>query len=46
MGKERDHQEEQNVGGWTMLQWILEREDGVIWTTSMWLRIGTSGRLV
>jgi hypothetical protein len=23
--KERDHWEHQDVGGWTMLKWILER---------------------
>jgi hypothetical protein len=23
--KERDHWEDQNVGGWTILKWILER---------------------
>jgi hypothetical protein len=23
--KERDHCEDQNVGGWTILKWILER---------------------
>jgi hypothetical protein len=23
--KERDHWEEQDVGGWTILKWILER---------------------
>jgi hypothetical protein len=23
--KERDHREDQGVGGWTILEWILER---------------------
>jgi hypothetical protein len=23
--KERDHREDQDVGGWTILKWILER---------------------
>jgi hypothetical protein len=32
-----------NLGGWTMLRWILERKDGVVWTGSIWLRIGTGG---
>jgi hypothetical protein len=27
--KERDHKEDQDVGRWTILQWILEREDGI-----------------
>jgi hypothetical protein len=29
--KERDHWEDQDVGGWTILKWILERWDGVGW---------------
>jgi hypothetical protein len=29
--KERDHQEDQDVGGWTILKWILERQDGMDW---------------
>jgi hypothetical protein len=29
--KERDHWEDQDVGGWTILKWILERGDGVDW---------------
>jgi hypothetical protein len=29
--KERDHWEDQDVGGWTILKWILERWDGVDW---------------
>jgi hypothetical protein len=27
--KERDHCEDQDVGGWTILKWILERQDWV-----------------
>jgi hypothetical protein len=23
--KERDHQEDQDIGGWTILKWILEK---------------------
>jgi hypothetical protein len=30
--KERDHWEDQDVGGWIILGWILERWDGVMWT--------------
>jgi hypothetical protein len=26
----------------TILNWILERQDGVVWTGLVWLRIGTS----
>jgi hypothetical protein len=39
--KERDHWEDQDVGGWN-----LERYDGIVWTGSNWLRIGTSGGLL
>jgi hypothetical protein len=28
--KERDHWEDQDVGGWTILKWILERQDGMV----------------
>jgi hypothetical protein len=29
--KERDHWEDQGVGGWTILKWILERWDAMGW---------------
>jgi hypothetical protein len=29
--KERDYWEDQDIGGWTILKWILERWDGVDW---------------
>jgi hypothetical protein len=41
--KKRDHWEDQDVGGWTILKGILERWDGMVWIGSIWLRIGTSG---
>jgi hypothetical protein len=44
--KERDHYEDQGVGGWIILKRILERQDGVVWTGLIWLRIGTSGGLL
>jgi hypothetical protein len=44
--KERDHWEDQDVGGWTILKWILEREDRMVGTGLNWLRIGTSGGLL
>jgi hypothetical protein len=44
--RERDHLEEQDVGGWIILGWILERWDGVMWTGLVWLRIGTGGELL
>jgi hypothetical protein len=40
--EERDHWENQDVGGWIILKWILERWDGI---ELIWLRIGTSGGL-
>jgi hypothetical protein len=30
--KERDHWEDQDVGEWTILGWILEGKDGMDWT--------------
>jgi hypothetical protein len=44
--KEGDHSDDQEVGGWTMLKYILERQNGIVWTGSIWLRIGTSGGLL
>jgi hypothetical protein len=44
--KERGHWEDQDVGGWTILKWILERSDGMVVTGLNWLRIGTSGGLL
>jgi hypothetical protein len=29
--KEKDHWEDQDVGGRTILKWILERYDGMVW---------------
>jgi hypothetical protein len=39
--KERGHWEDQDVGGWDILKWILKRENGTLWIGLMWLRIGT-----
>jgi hypothetical protein len=43
---ERDHWEDQDVSGWTILKWILGRQDGIVWIGLIWLRIGTSGGLL
>jgi hypothetical protein len=44
---ERAHWEDQDVGGWTILKWILETGwDGMVCIGFIWLRIGTSGRLL
>jgi hypothetical protein len=40
--KERDHQEDKEVGGWIILKWILESYNGVVWTGFLWFRIRTS----
>jgi hypothetical protein len=29
--KERDHYEDKDIGGWTVLKWILEGWDGMDW---------------
>jgi hypothetical protein len=42
----KNHWEDQNVGGSTILKWILERQDEMVWTGSIWFRIGTSGGLL
>jgi hypothetical protein len=44
--KERDHWEDQDVGGWTILKWILERHNWMMWIELIWLRIGDSGGLL
>jgi hypothetical protein len=44
--KIRGHWEDQDVGGWIILKWILERQHGMIWIGLMWLRIGISGGLL
>jgi hypothetical protein len=44
--EERDHKEDQDVGGWIILIRILERWDGNVWIGLVWLRIGTSGGLL
>jgi hypothetical protein len=28
----RNHWEDQDVGGWAILKWILERYDWMVWT--------------
>jgi hypothetical protein len=44
--KEVNQWEDQDVGEWTILNWILEREDEMVWTGLIWLRIGTTGGLL
>jgi hypothetical protein len=44
--KERDHWEDQDIGGWTILKWILERYDEMVRVGLIWLEIMTSGGLL
>jgi hypothetical protein len=44
--KGRDHSENIGVDGRIILDWILGRYGGVVWTVFIWLRIGTSGVLL
>jgi hypothetical protein len=44
--KEKDHWEDRDVGGWTILGRNLERYGGMVWIGWMWLKIWTSGRLL
>jgi hypothetical protein len=44
--RERDQEEDQDVGGWIILGWILERWDEVMFAGLVWLRIGTDGELL
>jgi hypothetical protein len=44
--KERGYWEDQDVGGWTILKWILEIYDGMVWIGLIWRRIETSGGLL
>jgi hypothetical protein len=44
--EERDHWEDQDVGGWTISKWILERMDEMLRIRLIWLRIRTNGRLL
>jgi hypothetical protein len=31
----KNHWEDQDIGGWTILKWILDRQDGMVWTGSI-----------
>jgi hypothetical protein len=44
--KGRDHSENLGVDGMIILEWILQKYDGNLWTGFIWLRIGTSGGLL
>jgi hypothetical protein len=36
--------EDLDVGGRIILKWILEKQDMVVWTAMVWLRIAAHGR--
>jgi hypothetical protein len=40
--KERDHYKDQDVGGWTISEWMLETQDRMVWNGLIWLKIGTN----
>jgi len=44
--KGRDHSEYLGVDGKIMLEWILEKLGGKMWTGLIWLRILTNGWLL
>jgi hypothetical protein len=44
--KERNHYGDQEVAAWAIIKQVLEREDEMVRTGSIWLRIGTSGGLL
>jgi len=44
--KERNHSNEVGVDGRIILEWILEKLGGKLWTGCLWLRIGSSVRLL
>jgi hypothetical protein len=35
--------QKEDIGGWIILKLVLERQDEVVWTGLIWLRIGTNG---
>jgi hypothetical protein len=42
----RDHSEDIGIDGKIILEWILGKEGGKVWTGYMRPKIGTSGRLL
>ena len=39
--REGDHWEDSSIDGRIILSWIFRKLDGIAWTGSIWLRIGT-----
>jgi hypothetical protein len=44
--KGRDHMEDLGVDDSTILNWILRKSDGRVWTGLAWFRIGAGGGLL
>jgi hypothetical protein len=44
--KVRDQAEDLDVDGRKILEWILGKQEGEVWTGCIWLRMRTSGRLL
>jgi len=44
--KGRDHSEDLDLDWEIILEWILGKLDGRMWTGCIWLRIGTNDRLL
>jgi hypothetical protein len=44
--KEKDHKEDTDIGRRIILKWILGKYDEVLWTGSIWFRIGISRGLM
>jgi len=44
--KEKEHSEDVGIDGKIILEWILGKWSGEVWTGLLWLRIGTSGELL
>jgi hypothetical protein len=42
----RDHLQDTGMSGRVILEWILEKQGGKVWTGFIWLGIGTSGGLL
>jgi hypothetical protein len=44
--KQRDHYEDLDIDRRVILKWSLRAKDRMVWTSYMWLRTQTSGRLM
>jgi hypothetical protein len=44
--KGRDHPEHLGIDGWIILEWILDKEGGKVWSGFIWRGIGNSDRFL